>query len=154
LIVDVARLVRVEQLRGETDPSALDLGPTDGQIEPLGGIRYELRVERLGHELLVQGRVSQKTACLCSRCAGRFELEAEERAFVALYPLETGAEFIDLTPEMREAIILALPGYPVCRSSCRGLCPVCGRNLNSGSCTCGSPGASGAWSVLDRLGRP
>lgn len=154
LIVDVARLGAAEQLRGETDRSALDLGKTDGLIEPAGGMRYDLRVERLGQELLVRGRVAQSLACLCSRCGEAFEFEAREGDYAAIYPIETGNEFVDLTPEIREAIILALPGYPVCRPTCRGLCPVCGRNLNRGRCTC-KPGAAGQgqWDALDQLGR-
>lgn len=152
LIVDLLRLDAAEQLRGETDPSALDLGPVDGLFEPKGGMRYDLRVERLGNELLVRGRVAQSLTCVCSRCAEPFESEAVDGAYTAIYPVEAGTEYVDLTPEMREAIILALPGYPVCRSECRGLCHVCGRNLNRGKCTC-KPSAAGQWSALDQLDR-
>lgn len=149
LIVDIARLGAVEQLKGETDPAALDLGSSDGLIEPTGGICYDLRVERLGNELLVRGRVAQALTGICSRCAEKFAFEVVDSSFVVSYPIET-VEYVDLTPEMREAIILALPGYPVCRSTCRGLCPVCGRNLNCGGCTC-KPGAGGQWAALDQL---
>jgi uncharacterized protein len=43
---------------------------------------------------------------------------------------------IDLDPIVREQILLALPGYPVCGESCRGLCSVCGANLNERECGC------------------
>jgi uncharacterized metal-binding protein YceD (DUF177 family) len=152
LIVDLARLGAAEQLRGETDPTVLDLGSSDGPAEPVGGIRYDLRVERLGDELLVRGRVAQTLTCVCSRCAERFESEVVDSAYVAIYPVETATEYVDLTPEMREAIILALPGYPVCRSACRGLCSMCGMNLNRGRCTC-KPRAVGQWAALDQLDR-
>jgi uncharacterized protein len=152
LIVDVARLSGLERLHGETDPSVLDLGDPDGQMAPRGGIRYDLRVERVGHELLVRGSLAQSLDCLCSRCACAFVREAAEPEFTALYPIEEATEFIDLTPEVREAIILALPGYPVCRTDCRGLCPVCGRDLNKGRCAC-KPGVTGQWSALDQLDR-
>ena len=43
---------------------------------------------------------------------------------------------IDLSIGIREAIVLSLPITPSCRDDCRGLCPVCGINLNKGSCAC------------------
>jgi len=43
---------------------------------------------------------------------------------------------IDLDPIVREQIALALPGYPVCKDDCKGLCPVCGTNLNDRECGC------------------
>ena len=39
---------------------------------------------------------------------------------------------LDLEPLAREAILLAAPIAPVCRSECRGLCPECGVDLNAG----------------------
>ena len=43
---------------------------------------------------------------------------------------------IDLDPILREQIVLAVPGYPVCKESCKGLCTVCGANLNERECGC------------------
>jgi uncharacterized protein len=45
---------------------------------------------------------------------------------------------IDLNQLMREQFYLALPMKPLCAADCRGLCPQCGTNLNTGSCTCTS----------------
>ena len=46
---------------------------------------------------------------------------------------------IDLNGLMREQFYLALPMKPLCRDDCRGLCPQCGTNLNTGNCSC-APG--------------
>ena len=43
---------------------------------------------------------------------------------------------IDLAQLMREQFYLALPMKPLCGDGCRGLCPVCGTNLNRGTCDC------------------
>jgi uncharacterized protein len=43
---------------------------------------------------------------------------------------------IDLGHLMREQFYLALPMKPLCRADCQGLCPVCGTNLNKGTCSC------------------
>jgi uncharacterized protein len=43
---------------------------------------------------------------------------------------------IDLNEVLREQFYLALPMKPLCREDCEGLCPKCGTNLNTGTCTC------------------
>jgi uncharacterized protein len=43
---------------------------------------------------------------------------------------------IDLGELMREQFLLALPMKPLCSEDCRGLCAVCGTNLNRGTCSC------------------
>jgi len=40
-------------------------------------------------------------------------------------------EILDLSAWAREALALALPAKVLCRPDCRGLCPVCGANLNA-----------------------
>ena len=54
--------------------------------------------------------------------------EAEEETY--------SGKVIDLDPIVREQIVLALPGYPVCGEGCKGLCSVCGANLNERDCGC------------------
>lgn len=136
LIVDVARLDKGgETYRGELAPEALDLGWSD-YITPLGGIHYDLRIQDLGSELLVQGRVWLPVQYICARCAQPFETVAEDNEFVRSIEINQQTDFVDLTEEAREAMILAFPGYPVCRETCQGLCPMCGKNLNEGPCGC------------------
>jgi uncharacterized protein len=43
---------------------------------------------------------------------------------------------IDLGQLMREQFYLSVPMKPLCQDDCRGLCPVCGTNLNRGTCEC------------------
>lgn len=45
-------------------------------------------------------------------------------------------EEIDLGQLMREQFYLSVPMKPLCQEGCRGLCPVCGTNLNRGTCDC------------------
>ena len=51
-----------------------------------------------------------------------------------LYSFE--ASTIELTDAVRDALLLELPMRSLCSEDCRGLCPVCGINLNKGTCTC------------------
>ena len=150
LIVDIARLdAEGESFEGETAADILDLGAAS-LCRPVGGIVYDILVEQIGTELLARGHLTQRFECTCSRCAEVFALEVKEPAFFADYPVEEESAYVDLTPEMREAIILTLPGYPVCREDCKGLCARCGANLNREVCTCG-PAPDGSWAALDLL---
>jgi uncharacterized protein len=45
-------------------------------------------------------------------------------------------DHVDLTPMLREQIILAAPMQPLCQEDCAGLCPTCGQNLNDRRCDC------------------
>ncbi len=58
---------------------------------------------------------------------------------------------IDLTPLMYEQIMLALPTRPLCGEECRGLCPQCGINRNTGQCACVAEAGDPRWSVLRNL---
>lgn len=61
--------------------------------------------------------------------AGSFHLEdAEEEVF--------DGRVIDLDPIIREQLLLALPMSAVCTDDCKGLCSVCGQNLNEKPCGC------------------
>lgn len=136
-------------LAGEDPATALELGDEE-DIRVAGPLRWELRLQRVGHELIASGSVRATLSLLCVRCAAWFECEASEPQFLCSIPFENEDESVDLTPEMRESIILALPSYPVCKSDCAGLCPRCGADLNKGACGCPAPVARG-WECLKDL---
>jgi uncharacterized protein len=101
----------------------------------------------------------------CSRCVGLVRLEIDDRLRVTFMPKsempaedetsggEDGAEVsaedldlfpyegehVDLEPLFREEFVLTVPYAPLCREDCKGLCPQCGTDLNSGTCTCEKP---------------
>jgi uncharacterized protein len=62
------------------------------------------------------------------------ELEAED---LDVYPFD--GEAVDLEPLIKEQLVLAVPYAPLCREDCKGLCPQCGINRNTETCTCAEP---------------
>lgn len=56
----------------------------------------------------------------------------------------------DLDGLVREDIFLALPSRFLCKEDCKGLCPVCGSDLNNGECGCKKPTDS-RWDALKDL---
>jgi uncharacterized protein len=119
-----------------------------------GPVNVSLSYYRAGTDVFLTGELDALVTAMCARCAEEFRI-AKERSFrcvlspkTAGYESETDLcvddlEFslyegdeVDLTPLVREQVILALVERPLCREDCRGLCPHCGANLNEGDCGC------------------
>jgi len=55
---------------------------------------------------------------------------------------------IDLTHEIEEQVAMEIPIKPLCNEACKGLCPVCGIDLNHDICNCSSKQTSFKFSAL------
>jgi len=86
----------------------------------------------------------------CSRCLQVFDFPVRVDQFVFHQELH-GEDFVDLTANMREDIILELPQRALCAEGCKGLCPHCGKDLNKGSCRCKPSEGDLRWHALDNL---
>lgn len=67
------------------------------------------------------------------------------------YYIVTEDDYINLTSLVREDILLELPTKILCKEDCKGLCPVCGQNLNLGSCSCNVKVTDPRWDKLKEL---
>ncbi|MEI6564358.1 MAG: DUF177 domain-containing protein [bacterium] len=136
-------------IEGEISPEVIAL-KEDATVPVAGPIRYELNLQCVGHELIATGTVSTDVRLTCSRCADTFSEEVEDSSFFYENEVANLHETLDLTDEVRETIILAFPNYPLCQEACRGLCPVCGINLNRGKCGC-KPLKETCWTAFSGL---
>lgn len=149
--IDVARMdADGEDFEGEDPVEVLDWNPEDDLVVPSAPVRYQLRAEIVGQELLVRGWVATRFAGTCCRCGGPLDIEIRDDGFCASIELPDDVQEVDLTPELRESILLALPSHPVCRPDCRGVCPRCGRQLAGDGCGCADLTAPG-WAALSSL---
>jgi uncharacterized metal-binding protein YceD (DUF177 family) len=150
MFIEIVRIpLEGTRIVGEDPSSVLDMDEEEC-IRPDGPMGYDLKAWVSGDELIVRGSVQAEVLFRCSRCAEFFSLAVKEPAFECVRRIDDRSEPVDLTPDLREAIILALPNYPLCRSECKGLCSQCGVNLNSRRCECRPPGDV-RWSALDNL---
>jgi uncharacterized protein len=60
-------------------------------------------------------------------------------------------EGLELEDVLREQVLLAVPIKQLCRETCKGLCPQCGKNLNRETCDCAAPQLDARWSALKDL---
>lgn len=110
---------------------------------------------RSGREIFFSGWLGGTIEGNCSRCLKSYSFSLEKEFDVVLTPEpfsakskelnrdEMGlsfysAEEINLSPFIREQMLLALPMRPLCEDSCRGLCVGCGADLNEEGCRCPS----------------
>ena len=107
------------ELSGTLDDSIYGL--EDEFLKPFAGLRYELGVILVGTELLVRGKLEQDFEAACSRCGEDFDFTVKIHDFAVSFAVNEKTEFVELTTELRECILLALPTYPVCREDCPGI---------------------------------
>jgi len=157
-------------------PGAIDYGGEVTQVSPLTVEgRADLIPEHRGprsivEDIRLQGSYSGEFEIACARClepvrrtlSGKFDLifrplgidaGSSERSISAAeteigYYQESGLMLEDV---LREQVLLSLPARTLCREDCKGLCPRCGRDLNSETCACDPAPADPRWSALSDL---
>jgi uncharacterized metal-binding protein YceD (DUF177 family) len=103
-------------LRGELPLADLAFDLRDDLIRATQPLHYDLEIELLDDSLLVQGLLRLKLECQCVRCLKDFEFE------LALDPwMSIKNDCVDLTPLVREDILLGFPQHPLCEPDCGGL---------------------------------
>jgi len=96
--------------------------------------------------ILVEVQVEATIPTNCARCLDAM-LSRVVSDFTELYAFDHRTEtesglivpesgYIDLTPIVREYLLLDTPNNPLCKTDCAGLCPVCGENRNLEKCDC------------------
>lgn len=123
---------------------------------------------RAGQELFFNGHIEGFVVGHCARCTEEYGFLLQKDFSLVLVPrreVQADCELsdddldlsfyqsdeVDLSPLVREQIILALPTRPLCQESCKGLCAHCGANLNTQTCECSSTTGDPRLAVLKTL---
>lgn len=135
---------------GHVDETAYTLG--DHEFSLPEGIDYDLVLTNAGEGILVTGMLSTHVVGTCDRCLERaeFDVDGEVDEYYLFHepdPATVGddedeADFmlvgadntVDLTDALSSALIMETPYVVLCKEDCKGLCPVCGANLNEEDC--------------------
>ena len=114
-------------------PRFLDLGECEIKFEGSLEVRADLSRPESGilHAVL---EVRGAQECECARC---LEVFHRQRVQDMVFTIDLKNQIsIDLVPWIREEIMAEQPIRVLCRDECRGLCAVCGVNLNKNPCRC------------------
>ncbi|HEU6447199.1 MAG TPA: YceD family protein [Verrucomicrobiae bacterium] len=136
-------------LKGELSPEELNLELHDDMIHAEKPLRYDLAVEKLHNAILTQGTLDLTLNCECVRCLKSFEHKIALPHWALHLPLEgeekvsVDNDCVDLTPFIREDILLEFPQHPLCKPDCGGL-----KEIKKAR---GRQDKSSAWAELNKL---
>lgn len=118
-------------------------------------LSVEIYLFRKASQVHVTGSIRGKLNMVCHRCLESFSfpLEISVETFLQRKPTYLKEDEVELSEEdllweffdgdeidvdllVAEEIFLSLPQVLLCSEDCKGLCPVCGKNLNIQTCSC------------------
>lgn len=132
-------------IEGGEDAGFLDL-PEAG-AKAAGPVRYEFDVGLSGGGLFATGRVEVLVEMTCVACLQAFVYPVAVDDFAVQVEID-GREFVDLTPMVREEILLALPNHPRCDLISGHTCPYRGPESSGDRAQDNAPSV---WGELDKL---
>ena len=152
MIVDIDRLPR-KGLRISKNFELLHDEIIEEDAVFLLPVHADISVKKVGEEVYVKGKIKTLLSFVCSRCLVPFEFPVDSDFDLIYLPeeLEVAKEEldsddlntsfyysrkIDLKEVVLEQLNLTFPIKPLCSETCQGICPVCGKNINSGDCSC------------------
>ena len=159
--------------------AALSGSPEGGPEGLAGDVEAEVRAHKMGEDVYLEGELRGTLALECGRCLARYRQPIREAFRLVLEPagdrvpadpqgaaalardglylsdeLEAGwfrGGELELGGFFQEGIALLFPVQPLCREACRGLCPGCGVDRNSESCSCAEASPSSPFAALRGL---
>ena len=118
-------------------------------------VQAQLKIKKVGAEIVVNGNILTAVELQCSRCLKDFkrkfsfpfeaifhpiaQLKEEEKHELKVEELDMGfyaKDELDLFDIIKEQIMLNLPIKALCNDFCKGICLRCGADLNAGDCSC------------------
>jgi DUF177 domain-containing protein len=115
------------RLKGRLPLKELDIDTRDQVIQVRQPLDYDLEVQLLDDGLLVRGALRLVLDCQCVRCLKPFPHPLQLENWACHLPLKgedrvaVVNDCVDLTPYVREDILLEFPRHPLCAPECRGL---------------------------------
>ncbi len=132
--------IRVDRIRPEglvleeqATPESLEL--SQGQIRLKGPLVVRAHLSRVSDQIFAELELSGTLLMTCGRCLEEQEIPLLKQARHD-YLFDKMQPVIDLTPDIRDDLILDFPMQPLCSPDCKGLCPRCGINRNLKNCSC------------------
>ena len=105
-------------------------------LDEFTDIKIVGEVEDTGKNYVVRGRIECQKSFTCDRCLTQ-ATEKQVHEFAEEFDKSAAVdELIDVTELLRDELLAAQPMKNLCTANCKGLCPVCGANLNDGDCGC------------------
>lgn len=124
------------------------------KMKPVSNLIYNIKLTKKETEIIFEAVIKGEIELLCSMCAEPFRKKINQKINlihikgtlpmfhepIELSGHELNEEYyqdkINLLKPMIDTLLLEIPIAPVCKENCKGLCPICGTNLNIKQCKC------------------
>lgn len=145
-----------------------DLSEIDFDFET--PLQSEVKIQKAGQSVLITGRIQTNLRLQCVRCLKEFTYPLSNEFDLTLHPskeapseeeTELGREEMEssffeggeihLSEIACEQVFLEIPYQPLCQEGCRGLCSICGTDLNLSPCECVKEEFPTGFSALKKL---
>ena len=152
---------------GEVNSLPIDTELDFSQVEFQGGYPFREPIRIHGAVTVRAGVVTLSAQVgfvyhgACDRCLTPFTKTYDiplEHTLVTTLENEENDDFIlldnyqlNLDDLVLADVLLELPYKSLCREDCRGLCPLCGKNLNEGLCGCNRKSVDPRLAILGQL---
>ena len=137
-----------------------------GLSEPFfGNIFVESQLQKSQRQIILNSKLNVNVNFECDRCDVEYEQELtnefkivylfsseiddEDKIDLKYIPFET--DTINITTDIRDYALLAIPMKKLCKEDCKGLCINCGKNLNEENCSCKTDEIDPRWLPLKKL---
>jgi uncharacterized protein len=147
-----------------------DLNPVDERVSLTAPAAVNGKIRLSGNQVFVSGHVETRAQVECDRCLKPVELPVStdftlEYISDSDYETSQAAELteaemsvsvfdgqaIDVDEIVKEQILLTVPTRMLCREDCRGICPECGADRDTGECNCVTNDIDPRWAALKNL---
>lgn len=152
MIIDIDRLPH-DGLQVSKDFDFFNADLVEENTVFLEPVHADLTVKKVDEEIFITGRLTTRLSFICSRCLSPFEFKVDSRFDLAYLPEELEiakdqleeedmnylyfySRKIDLNDVVLEQLNLTFPLRPLCEEDCQGICPVCGKIIKEGDCSC------------------
>lgn len=132
-----------------------------------GNYKTNVALSKFDNQIILDAVTNIPAELTCDRCTSEFHTvitssyrmvylfgnvsdndDSERSEIVFLHP---DTDKIDLTGDVRDYALLAIPMKKLCSEDCKGLCPRCGKNLNVSPCDCKEESVDPRWEPLQKL---
>lgn len=149
------------ECRLSSDPGDIGLGEQFSSK-----VHVSVTLDKSSRQLYLKASVQTTGVFHCDRCVDQFQKrlvnsyhmfyvyhEVDRRRHKAdeVQFISPDMNEIDISEDVRQYVMLAVPFKLLCQENCAGLCPRCGQNLNHAQCSCTCKEIDPRWEGLQKL---
>ncbi len=152
MIINIDRLPE-DGLKVSKDFEILSSELVEENVVFLEPVHASLSLRKVGEEIFIAGTVTTLLSFICCRCLSPFEFKVHSHFDHVYIPEELwvlkeeltsndmnkklyASHDIDIREIILEQLNFTFPTRPLCAKDCQGICPICGKIIKEGNCSC------------------